>query len=95
MTRDIVWTGDEPLCTPCQDKQLFCSKVQANDIALTPAIIDEMVRAGSARLDQPDFHPPLYCSTCGVVLNPIEIALDLGDGSELLCDSCLHGTGAN
>jgi len=32
---------------------------------------------------------PLYCSTCGVILNPIETTLDLGDGPELLCDGCL------
>jgi len=32
---------------------------------------------------------PLFCSTCGVTLAPVETTLDLGDGPELLCDGCL------
>ena len=31
----------------------------------------------------------LNCSTCGVLLAPHEVRLDLGDGDELLCDGCL------
>ena len=31
----------------------------------------------------------LYCSTCGVILAPHEVKLDLGDGDELICDACL------
>ena len=34
--------------------------------------------------------PAFYCSTCGVILGPVEaIRLDLGYGPELLCDACL------
>lgn len=37
---------------------------------------------------------PLFCSTCGVILTPVEVTLDVGDGPELLCDACLLGPGA-
>ena len=32
---------------------------------------------------------------CGNILSPHEIEIDLGDGEETICDSCLYGTGAN
>ena len=34
------------------------------------------------------------CS-CGNILSPHEIEIDLGDGEETICDSCLYGTGAS
>ena len=34
--------------------------------------------------------------TCGNILSPHEVEIDLGDGKEeTICDSCLYGTGAN
>jgi len=35
------------------------------------------------------------CSKCHVPLAPHEIVIDTGDGDELICDGCLHGTGSN
>lgn len=35
------------------------------------------------------------CHTCGNILAPHEVELDLGDGDELLCDSCLYGPKTN
>ena len=49
----------------------------------------EMQLAGYPHLP-PDDPDPLFCSTCGVILIPVEaITLDVGDGDELLCDKCL------
>ena len=92
----------EPAPKSPREEPLFSSKVQTNEIALTPELFQELIDKAWARdmlrddlnarlwrdgAPQPD--PPLYCSTCGVILVPHEVTLDLGDGPELLCDRCL------
>jgi hypothetical protein len=46
-----------------------------------------MMNSTPGNIVQPEC--PLFCSTCGVVLAPVEVTIDVGDGPELLCDKCL------